>query len=111
MSNSCRTHCSVEIAILAIEHLLELEPVDTGYYVLCPILPRVMGSGSVCQRLRNKSMKKTPGCSLMEVKNYVQAFVAGDDSKPFAKHIFQMLDLRALHENVTSDMIEIIEAI
>lgn len=56
-------------------------------------------------------MKKTPGCSLMEVKNIVQKFAAGDDSKPFVKDIFQMLDLLAWHEDFTSDMIEVIEAI
>ncbi|KAH7521531.1 hypothetical protein FEM48_Zijuj07G0043400 [Ziziphus jujuba var. spinosa] len=41
------------------------------------------------------------------VNNVVQEFVAGDDSKPFAKDVFAMLDLLASHENITSDMIEI----
>ncbi|KAK9274025.1 hypothetical protein L1049_018839 [Liquidambar formosana] len=32
--SSCRTHCNLEIAVTAMEHLLELEPDDTGNYVL-----------------------------------------------------------------------------
>ena len=32
--SSCRSHGNLEIAVIAMEHLLELEPADTGNYVL-----------------------------------------------------------------------------
>ncbi|XP_048333027.2 pentatricopeptide repeat-containing protein At2g20540 isoform X2 [Ziziphus jujuba] len=109
--NSCRTHCNVEIAVVAMEQLSELEPDDTGNYVLLSNIYADVGKwesvSKIRKLIRSKSMKKTPGCSLIEVNNVVQEFVAGDDSKPFAKDVFAMLDLLASHENITSDMIEI----
>ncbi|PQM34277.1 pentatricopeptide repeat-containing protein [Prunus yedoensis var. nudiflora] len=53
-------------------------------------------------------MKRTPGCSLIEVNNVVMEFVSGDDSKPFAKDIFSMLELLVLQHNIPDDKIEAI---
>ena len=109
--SSCRTHCNIEIAIIAMEHLLEFEPDDTGNYVLLSNIYADLGKWDGVSRMRklirSKSMKKTPGCSLIEVNNAVQEFASGDDSKPFSKDIFCMLELLALHHDSTDDMIEV----
>lgn len=112
--NSCRTHCNIEIAIIAMEQLSKLEPDDTGNYVLLSNIYADIGKwecvSKIRKLIRSKSMKKTPGCSSIEVDNAVQEFVAGDDSKPFAKDVFAMLDLLALHhQSITGDTIEIVE--
>ena len=109
--SSCRTRCNIEIAIIAMEHLLEFEPDDTGNYVLLSNIYADLGKWDGVSRMRklirSKSMKKTPGCSLIEVNNAVQEFASGDDSKPFSKDIFCMLELLALHHDSTDDMIEV----
>ncbi|KAL5558785.1 hypothetical protein UlMin_034996 [Ulmus minor] len=110
--SSCRTHCNLEIALIAMEHLLELEPDDTGNYVLLSNIYADIGKWEVVSKIRKlvriKSMKKTPGCSSIEVNNRVEEFVAGDDSKPYAKEIFSMLVMLASHQKLTADTKEII---
>ncbi|XP_073120405.1 pentatricopeptide repeat-containing protein At2g20540 [Henckelia pumila] len=108
--SSCRTHRNLEIAIIAVENLLELEPHDTGNIVLLANIYADLGKWDGVSRMRkiirSKSMKKTPGCSLIEINSTVQEFVSGDDSKPFLKDIYQILDLFALHQNRAEDWIE-----
>ncbi|KAA8521766.1 hypothetical protein F0562_012439 [Nyssa sinensis] len=106
--SSCRSHSNLVIAVTAMEHLLELEPDDTGNYVLLSNIYADLGKWDGVSRMRklirSKSMKKTPGCSLIEVNNVVQEFVSGDDSKPFSKDIYWMLELLALHHSRTDDL-------
>lgn len=100
--SSCRTYRDLETAVIAIEHLLELEPEDTGNLVLLANIYADLGKWEGVSRMRkfirNKSMKKTPGCSSIEVNSVVQEFISGDDSKPYCKEIFQILDILNLHQ-------------
>ncbi|KAF5461569.1 hypothetical protein F2P56_017655 [Juglans regia] len=109
--SSCRTHCNLEIASIAMEHLLEFEPDDTGNYVLLSNIYADLGKWEGVSRMRklirSKSMKKMPGCSSIEVNNVVHEFISGDDSKPFSKDIFRMLELLAFHHDRTDDIIEV----
>ncbi|CAK9164518.1 unnamed protein product [Ilex paraguariensis] len=108
--SSCRTHRNLEIAVTAMEHLLELEPDDTGNYVLLANIYADLGKWASVSRMRkfirSKSMKKTPGCSLIEVNNVVQEFRSSDDSKPFFKYIYLTLEMLALHQSKSSDFID-----
>lgn len=111
--NSCRIHCNLGIAIIAMEHLLELEPDDTGNYVLLSNIYADIGRwesvSKIRKLVRSKSMKKTPGCSLIEINNMVEEFVSGDDSKPYTKDIFSLLDVLIWHQNLTEDLMEIMQ--
>ena len=51
--------------------------------------------------MRGKIMSKTPGCSSIEVDNVVEEFVSGDDSKPFSREVYGMLELLALHHQTS----------
>ncbi|KAK3016365.1 hypothetical protein RJ639_041194 [Escallonia herrerae] len=108
--SSCRTHGNLDIAVVAMEHLLELEPDDTGNYVLLSNIYADLGKWEGVSKLRklirSKSMKKTPGCSMIEANNVVQEFVSADDSKPFSKDIYRMLELVALHQSIGDDLDE-----
>ncbi|RVW53948.1 Pentatricopeptide repeat-containing protein [Vitis vinifera] len=79
---------NLKIAAIAMEHLLELEPDNTGNYVLLSNLYADLGKWDGVSRMRklmsSKYMNKTPGCSSIEVDNMVQEFASGDDSKPFS---------------------------
>jgi hypothetical protein len=50
---------------------------------------------STRKAIHSRSMKKTPGCSLIEVDNVVQEFVAGEDLKPEFGILFGVLDILA----------------
>ncbi|XP_054789259.1 pentatricopeptide repeat-containing protein At2g20540 isoform X2 [Prosopis cineraria] len=108
--SSCRIHHNLDIAIIAMEHLLELEPDESGSYVLLANMYAELGKwedvSSIRKFIRSKRIKKTPGCSLIEVGNVVEEFVSGDDSKPFSKEIFWILDVLALQQNRSNDVME-----
>ncbi|KAI7993987.1 Pentatricopeptide repeat-containing protein [Camellia lanceoleosa] len=110
--SSCRTHCNLEIAVVAMEHLLEFEPDDTGNYVLLSNIYANLGRWDGVSRMRklirSRSMKKTPGCSLIEINNVAVEFLSGDDSKPYSQDIYWTLELLALHQRKLSNLIEIV---
>lgn len=109
--SSCRTRGNLKIAVIAMENLLELEPDDTGNYILLSNLYADLGNWDGVSRMRklirSKSMKKTPGCSSIEVDNMVQEFASGDDSKPFSKAIHSVLKLLLMHQTRIDDDIDI----
>ena len=93
---ACRVHKNVEMAEMAAKQLLQLEPENSAVYVLlCNIY-------AVCNRWENlrevrkmmmdKGIKKTPGCSLIEMNDIVHEFVAGDHSHPQSEEIYSKLD-------------------
>lgn len=98
----CRTYRDLETAVIAIEHLLQLEPDDTGNLVLLANIYADLGKWDEVSRMRkfirSKSMKKTPGCSSIEVNSVVQEFISGDDSKPFCKDVYQIMNVLNLHQ-------------
>ncbi|OVA06895.1 Pentatricopeptide repeat [Macleaya cordata] len=101
--SSCRTYGNLEIAVTAMEHLIELEPDDAGNYVLLSNIYANLGKwddvSRMWKRMRNKRMKKTPGCSSIEVNNEVQEFSAGDDSNPLWNEMYGMLKLLGLQQS------------
>lgn len=109
----CRIHRNLEIAVVAMEQLLELEPEEFGNYVLLANIYAELGKwegvSDVRKLTRSKRIKKTPGCSLIEVNNLVQEFVSGDDSKPFSQKVFWILKGLSLHQTRTNDLIEFVE--
>ncbi|KAJ9702460.1 hypothetical protein PVL29_004277 [Vitis rotundifolia] len=99
--SSCRSHGNLEIAAIAMGHLLELEPDDKGNYVLLSNLYADLGKW-------DGNMKKTPGCSSTEVDNMIQEFALGDDSKQFSKAIYRVLKLLVMHRSrMDDDIMEI----
>ncbi|RWW63357.1 hypothetical protein BHE74_00029471 [Ensete ventricosum] len=96
---ACRIHGDVEMAVKATERLLELEPEDTGNYVMLSNIyaaaGRWDGVAKMRKLVRSRKMKKTPGCSSIEVNNAVREFMAGDETNPHFVELCQMLDLLA----------------
>lgn len=96
---ACRTHGNVRTAVKAMERLIELEPEDIGNYVMLSNIyaaaRRWDGVVKLRRVIRSRSLKKTPGCSLIEVNNVVQEFVAGNEPNPQFGEISGMLYLLA----------------
>ncbi|KAH0649194.1 hypothetical protein KY290_033257 [Solanum tuberosum] len=107
--NGCRMHGDVELAKVAAEKLIELDPQDSGIYVLlaslCANERKWADVRMVRSLMRAKGVKKNPGHSLIEVNGNFYEFVAADDSHPESQAIHKMLDeiilLSKLEEHVS----------
>lgn len=91
----CRIYHDVELAEKVAERVFELEPENTGYYVL---LANIYAEAEkweevmkLRQRIGRKGLKKNPGCSWIVIKGKVIIFVAGDSSHPQAEKIESLL--------------------
>ncbi|XP_061339333.1 pentatricopeptide repeat-containing protein At2g20540 [Gastrolobium bilobum] len=108
--SSCRIHRNLEIAIIAMEQISELEPEESGNYVLLANIYAELGKwegvSNIRKLIRSKRIKKTPGCSLIEVNDVVEEFVSGDDSKTFSQDVFWILQGLALHQTRANDFME-----
>ncbi|KAK7271228.1 hypothetical protein RJT34_26955 [Clitoria ternatea] len=93
---ACKIHRNVELAELAFQHVVELEPANIGYYVLLSNIyteaKDLEGVLRVRVMMRERKLKKDPGCSYVEYKGKVHLFYSGGLSHPQTKEIYRMLD-------------------
>eukprot|EP01018_Ginkgo_biloba_P019068 Gb_40768 [translate_table: standard] len=79
---ACRIHCNIDVGERVANCLFELEPKNTGYYVLLSnmyaMAGRWDGVAKVRVMMKERGLKKLPGCSWIVVKNKVHAFTSGD---------------------------------
>ncbi|KAK1360172.1 Pentatricopeptide repeat-containing protein [Heracleum sosnowskyi] len=94
--NSSKIHGNMEMGELALERLIELEPDDSGNYVILSNLYAQAGKWEGVAKLRklmtDRGLKKSIACSWIEVKNKVHAFLSGDTSHPMADEIYEELE-------------------
>ncbi|XP_031487049.1 pentatricopeptide repeat-containing protein At1g08070, chloroplastic [Nymphaea colorata] len=93
---SCCVHGNLGLAEDAARHLLELEPDNPGVYMLLSNTYARAGWWDDVARIRTKlkdrGMKKTPGCSLIEVDSVVHEFLVYDKRHPRCDEIYDMVD-------------------
>lgn len=93
---ACKIHKNVELAELAFERVIELEPMNIGYYVLLSNIyseaENLEGVIKVRMMMKERKLKKDPGYSYFEHKGRVHLFVAGDRTHPRMEEIYRMLD-------------------
>ncbi|XP_065874817.1 pentatricopeptide repeat-containing protein At1g08070, chloroplastic-like [Euphorbia lathyris] len=81
---SCRAHKNVEIAEMAVEHLVSLEPMHSGDYILLSKIYALVGRFDDAMRTRSqikeKGIKRTPGCSLIELEGKMYEFLAEENA-------------------------------
>lgn len=82
--SASRVHHNVELGDVAASNLLMIEPSEGSNYV--PLL-NLYGGAGLCERAANlrvlmkeQGLKKTPGCSWIEVNDKVDVFFSGDSS-------------------------------
>lgn len=94
--SACRIHKDAEMAEMAAKQILELEPANGAVYViLCNIYAACNKWDNLRElrkEMRDRGIKKIPGCSLIEMNGVVHEFVAGDQSHPQTKDIYLKLD-------------------
>ncbi|XP_022977443.1 putative pentatricopeptide repeat-containing protein At3g11460, mitochondrial [Cucurbita maxima] len=93
---ACKIHQNVKLAELAFERVVELEPANIGYYVLLSNIYNDTKNSKGVLRIRimmkERKLKKDPGCSYVELKGRVHPFVVGDRSHPQAEEIYSVLE-------------------
>ncbi|KAL3650354.1 hypothetical protein CASFOL_006757 [Castilleja foliolosa] len=93
--SSCRLHHNVSLGEIAAGKLFELEPRNPGNYVLLSNIYASKGKwkevNKVRDMMRDKELRKNPGCSWIEVKNRVYMLLAGDESLPQMDQILDKL--------------------
>ncbi|XP_061358521.1 pentatricopeptide repeat-containing protein At5g66520-like [Gastrolobium bilobum] len=100
--NACRIYKNIDVGNRVGEKLLDMCVADCGTHVLTYNIYREAGWDAEANRVRSMiseaGMKKKPGCSIIEVDNEVEEFLAGDHSHPQAQQICKLLD--SIHKMV-----------
>lgn len=92
---ACRIYKNVDLARIAASHLFEIEPNNPGNYVLffnILVMAKLWGEASEIRKLmRDRGVRKVPGCSWVEVNNRVHTFVVGDKDNDQIVEIYEFL--------------------
>jgi hypothetical protein len=92
----CRIHTNLKLGECVAEYLFEADAKNPAHYVLLSNIYAAAGrwddTGNVRQMMKNKKVKKMPGCSWIEIKNKVYAFVVGDKLHPHMQQIYEKLE-------------------
>ncbi|XP_057844755.2 pentatricopeptide repeat-containing protein At3g12770 [Cryptomeria japonica] len=95
--SACRIYRNIELGEVAARHLIEIDPGHSAYYVLLSNIYSAEGRwhdvAKVRSMMRDRGLKKTPGCSFIEVNAKVHAFLVGDRSHPQSEKIYSMLEV------------------
>lgn len=93
---ACKIHRNVELAELAFDQVIKLEPANIGYYVLLSNIYSDAGNLEGVMRVRvmmkGRKLKKDPGCSYVELKGRVHLFLVGDKNHHQTAEIYRLLD-------------------
>ncbi|XVE78612.1 hypothetical protein DITRI_Ditri13aG0160100 [Diplodiscus trichospermus] len=91
----CKIHGNVDVAEKVANSLLQLDPQDSSAYIL---LSNIYADACMWNKvsdmrkiMRYNKIKKEPGCSWIEIKDEVHAFLAGDKAHPRCKEIYKKL--------------------
>ncbi|KAK8969713.1 putative pentatricopeptide repeat-containing protein [Platanthera guangdongensis] len=94
--SSCRVHGNIEMAKWAAGSLVELDTQNPASYILLLNMHAVRRNWEEVARLRkemrDKGVRKEPGCSWIKYNNKVHIFSADDQSHPDSKKIYAELE-------------------
>ncbi|KAG9139683.1 hypothetical protein Leryth_024725 [Lithospermum erythrorhizon] len=97
---ACKIHGNIKLGVEIGKQVIELEPNNSGRYVL---LANLYASGgrwedvaNVRKLMNDRGVKKTPGFSVIELEGVISEFIAGGRTHPEVKEIYkkvhEMLD-------------------
>eukprot|EP01018_Ginkgo_biloba_P002445 Gb_38364 [translate_table: standard] len=93
---ACRIHCNVELGKCVSEQLFVIEPQNGGNYVLLSNIYAATGrwddAVKVRKLMKDKRLRKIPGCSWIQVKKRMHAFFVRDKSHSQNKEINAVLE-------------------
>ncbi|KAI3968373.1 hypothetical protein MKW92_029289 [Papaver armeniacum] len=93
---ACKTHGELELAETIMKKVVEIEPDKDGAYV---VMSNIYSSANrqkdaiqIRKTMKERKMKKIPGCSVIEIDGVIHEFRKGDRSHLRTKEIYSMLD-------------------
>ncbi|KAK7356458.1 hypothetical protein VNO80_15730 [Phaseolus coccineus] len=99
--SGCRIHGNTELGIQAAEKLLKLMPQQDGTYISLSNMYATLGQWDEVARvrklMRERGVKKEPGCSWIEVENMVHVFLVDDAVHPEVHAVYKYLE-HLVHE-------------
>ncbi|KAG2669397.1 hypothetical protein I3760_14G033000 [Carya illinoinensis] len=98
--SGCRLHRNTKLAEHVLKKLIQLEPWNSGNYVLLSNIYSVSHRWDEAAELRStmneKGIQKIPGCSWIEVDGVVHEFLVGDKSHYLSEKIYAKLNELAM---------------
>ncbi|KAH1130396.1 hypothetical protein J1N35_001774 [Gossypium stocksii] len=98
---ACSIHGKVELGEAIMKKLVAIEPVRDGAYILMSNIyssaNRWKDALKLRKAMKERKMKKTPGCSLIEINGVVHEFRKGDKSHPRNEELWKVLGEMAIH--------------
>ncbi|CAL0306168.1 unnamed protein product [Lupinus luteus] len=92
---ACRVHGNVLIGERTAFRLLEVDPHDSGNYVLLASMyseaKMWKEARSARKMMEDRGVEKTPGCSSIEINGIVHGFIVRDASHPLSERIYECL--------------------
>ncbi|KAJ4965757.1 hypothetical protein NE237_017606 [Protea cynaroides] len=93
---ACRIHNNTELGKKVAERLLESDPLDPRIYIILSNMYSAAGLWTDASRVRalmkDRGLRKSPGCSFIEHENEVHRFVVDDRSHPESAKIHARLE-------------------
>ncbi|GFP80816.1 pentatricopeptide repeat-containing protein at3g14730 [Phtheirospermum japonicum] len=94
--SACRLHGKADLAEVATRRVLELEPEHCGNYVLLSNIYGAAGRydevAELRHAMRQHDVKKSPGCSWVELSDGIHVFLNGDRGHPEERFVYDGLD-------------------
>ncbi|CAL5384824.1 unnamed protein product [Camellia sinensis] len=94
--SGCRIHGNMDVGIEAAERLFELMPQHDGTYILLSNMYANVGRwdsvAKVRKLMRDRGVKKEPGCSWVEVESSVHVFLVDDTVHPEVQAVYNYLE-------------------
>lgn len=111
--SACKIHSDTRLAEVAAEKLINMEPKNAGNYVLLSNIYAAAGKWDKVAKmrsfLRDKGLKKTPGCSWLELNGKVHEFRVADQSHPRWEDIYSILKVLELEAECMADDLELFD--
>ncbi|KAM6564093.1 hypothetical protein CsatB_024091 [Cannabis sativa] len=91
-----RKHGNMALALKAANQVLQLEPLNAVPYVVLANMYASVGKweevATIRKLMRDRGVRKKPGCSWIEMNKQIHVFVAEDSSHPMIKEICSYLE-------------------
>ncbi|KAK2979922.1 hypothetical protein RJ640_002183 [Escallonia rubra] len=93
--SACKLHPNTSLAEFAAQRLISMEPKNAGNYILLSNIYAAAGKWDIVGKmrtfLRDRGLKKNPGCSWLEINGKVHEFRVADRSHPLSDDIYAIL--------------------
>ncbi|KAL5075185.1 hypothetical protein RYX36_014169 [Vicia faba] len=94
---ACKVHGNITLGKYVAEKLLEIDPLNSGPYVLLSNMYAELGRWKdvvrVRKQMRQMGVIKQPGCSWIEIQSHLHVFMVKDKRHPHKKDIYLILKI------------------